>query len=81
MSKEHEKIRVKITRSSGWYKKGQIHEVNNYIAFGYHSGGAFFEKMTNTYGISLNDCIVLEPKKTHTIEELKEIVGYDFELI
>jgi hypothetical protein len=57
--KKLEKLTVRITHTNGWYKKDEIHEVNNYVTFDFHGRDANFEKNKGTYGISLNHCVVL----------------------
>ena len=65
---KNRKLIVEVTRSSGWYTKGETHEVNNYLTFGYCGGDAHFEKRKGSFGISLSDCVVIG----HTPENIKE---------
>jgi len=70
------KLKIEIINTKGWYKKGEIHEVGNYITLGFIGGAAHFEVEKGFKGIDIRDCIVLgkieKPKKVKPKkEELK----------
>lgn len=50
------RILVKVTKSSGWYKKGDVHEVGAYLTYGYVGEKPHFEKFRNHWGISIYHC-------------------------
>lgn len=82
MAKVKEKIKVKVTKSDGWYKKGEIHTVHNHVSFTFSNGPAF-EKGNGSMGISCIDCIVLNEREEipeYTIEELQNKVGHEFKI-
>ena len=78
--KNEERIQVKITTSRNWYKKGQIHEVGNYVTFDFAGNDPCFEKGQGTYGIHVSDCEILipVPLPEYTIDELIKKVGHKF---
>ena len=82
--KKFDKIKVEITKTNCWYVKGEIHEVFNYITFEFGINGdndPCFEKgEVGVYGISVRDCLILSPPRQYTYDELKNIIGYDFEI-
>lgn len=83
MGTRPERIEVKVTKSAGWYKKGEVHEVGNYFNFGFDSGGPHFEKDHGTYGIALEDCKVLPEKKLTfklNSEYEAEVIGDDIKV-
>ena len=63
MTTRPERIKVKVTKSDGWSIKGDVHEVGNYVVFGFCGGGPHFEKGKGTYGIALENCEVLTENK------------------
>ena len=77
-----ERIKVRITETNGWYNKGEIHEVGNYVVFSYF-GGASFEVGERWNGINLSDCVVLTEEESvpeYTMEELAEKIGHQFKI-
>ena len=83
MEKKAKRLKVRITNTDGWYKKGEIHEVYNYVTFGYRGNTAHFEVNKGSYGIDLKDCVVLTEEESvpeYTIEELTEKVGHTFKI-
>ena len=82
--KPEEKISVKITGDNPilWYKKGEIHEVGNYISFDWHDGEPHFEKEEGYFGIALKDCEIISPAPLpeYTMDELVAKVGHKFTL-
>ena len=84
MSKKEDRIKVLITAGikDKWYKKGEIHEVGNYLSFSWGDDEPHFEQGDRVFGIPLSSCKVL-PKdyiKEYTMDELIELVGHDFKL-
>ena len=53
---------VKITKSNGWYKKGDTHEVGCYIVFDFHPVGksCHFELAKGVYGIDVLNCKIIK---------------------
>ncbi len=73
-----EKIKIKVTTSHGWAKKGEIHEVGNYVSFNWHDGEPHYEKGTGSMGISLEHCEIVCDKffKFQLNDEYKaEVIG------
>ena len=79
--KQPETIKVRITKDTrSWYKLDEIHEVGNYITFGYgvpkEQSCPHFEKGKGNHGILVSDCEVLNMEEPHTIQ----IDGKEIEL-
>ncbi len=68
--KEHQTIHVKITKSQGWYKLDDIHEVYNYVNFSYVGGEAHFETIEPLGGIKFSHCIILKPSEVPVIKSM-----------
>lgn len=69
------KLRVLITKTSHWYNEGDIHDVQNYITFGYLGGKPFFEKNNEQFGIDMDHCRVLKPVALAGIVEAINIMS------
>lgn len=79
-----ETIKVKITQSFAWYKKGEVHEVNNYVCFNWGKGGPHFEESKELFGIYCKHCEILpldEQTREYTMEQLFEKIGHEFKII
>ena len=74
--KNEERIKVKITRTNLWYKKGEVHEVGNYITFEWFDGRPFYEQGNGCMGIDVADCEIYVPE--YTMKELIEKIGHRF---
>jgi hypothetical protein len=81
--KKEERIKVEITRTANWYKKGEIHEVFNYLTFTFARKRPMFEKDNGLYGIDIAHCKVITPEPEipeYTLDELSKMVGHKFKL-
>ena len=78
--KAQEKIFVKTICTNNWYKKGEIHEVGNYVTFDYCGNDPCFEKSGGSHGINVSDCEIFEsnPLPQYTMDDLIKKVGHEF---
>lgn len=58
------KIKVRITKTANWYKKGEEHEVLNRVVFDFIPVGTpCFQKGKGFYGIECSHCKILSVNK------------------
>jgi hypothetical protein len=77
------RINVRIVKETipCWYRVGEVHEVGNYVAFGFAGGAPRFEIGDGYKVIRASDCIILPPKKKMTLSQIESKLGHAVEII
>lgn len=53
------RMKVRITKTANWYKKGQVHEVGQYTTRYYIGNKPFYERHNGFFGIDIEHCEIV----------------------